>query len=123
MALLPNAGSFHLAVGAALIFGAFALMFLDLSINISMQPFKMLVSDMVNERQKGLAYSIQSFLCNAGSVVGFTHRPEHFGSLDEQVYETALFVVITLSYAMVFGIFFGRHLFYLTERVYDTSIV
>ena len=71
MALLPNAGSFHLAVGAALIFGAFALMFLDLSINISMQPFKMLVGEMVNERQKGLAYSIQSFLCNAGSVVGF----------------------------------------------------
>lgn len=71
MALLPNAGSFHFAVGAALIFGAIALMFLDLSINISMQPFKMLVGDMVNEKQKGLAYSIQSFLCNAGSVVGF----------------------------------------------------
>ena len=46
-------------------------MFLDLSINISMQPFKMLVGDMVNEKQKGLAYSIQSFLCNAGSVVGY----------------------------------------------------
>lgn len=71
MALLPNAGSFHFAVGAALIFGAVALMFLDQSINISMQPFKMLVGDMVNEKQKGLAYSIQSFLCNAGSVVGF----------------------------------------------------
>ena len=71
MALLPNAGSFHFAVGVALIFGAVALMFLDLSINISMQPFKMLVGDMVNEKQKGLAYSIQSFLCNAGSVVGF----------------------------------------------------
>lgn len=71
MALLPNAGSFHFAVGAALLFGALALMFLDLSINISMQPFKMLVGDMVNEKQKGLAYSIQSFLCNAGSVVGF----------------------------------------------------
>ena len=26
---------------------------------------------MVNEQQKGKAYSIQSFLCNAGSVVGF----------------------------------------------------
>ena len=26
---------------------------------------------MVNEKQKGKAYSIQSFLCNAGSVVGF----------------------------------------------------
>jgi len=36
-----------------------------------MQPFKMMVGDMVNEQQKGKAYSIQSFLCNAGSVVGF----------------------------------------------------
>ena len=35
MCLLPNAGSFHFAVAGALIFGAFALMFLDLSINIS----------------------------------------------------------------------------------------
>jgi len=31
----------------------------------------MMVGDMVNERQKGKAYSIQSFLCNAGSVAGF----------------------------------------------------
>ena len=46
-------------------------MFLDTSINMAMQPFKMMVGDMVNEKQKGLAYSIQSFLCNAGSLVGF----------------------------------------------------
>lgn len=44
---------------------------LDTSINMAMQPFKMLVGDMVNERQKGLAYSIQSFLSNAGSLVGY----------------------------------------------------
>ncbi|MGG6546319.1 UNVERIFIED_CONTAM: MFS transporter, partial [Prevotella sp. 15_C9] len=48
-----------------------SLMFLDTSINMAMQPFKMMVGDMVNEKQKGLAYSIQSFLCNAGSLVGF----------------------------------------------------
>ena len=36
-----------------------------------MQPFKMLVGDQVNEKQKGLAYSIQSFLCNAGSLMGY----------------------------------------------------
>ncbi len=71
MCLLPNAGSFGMAVGAAMIFGLFALMFLDVSINMAMQPFKMLVGDMVNEKQKGLAYSIQSFLCNAGSLVGY----------------------------------------------------
>lgn len=71
MCLLPNAGSFGLTVGGAMIFGFVALMFLDTSINIAMQPFKMLVGDQVNERQKGLAYSIQSFLCNAGSLVGY----------------------------------------------------
>ena len=71
MCLLPNAGSFGMGVSTALIFGLFALMLLDTSINMAMQPFKMLVGDMVNEKQKAKAYSIQSFLCNAGSVVGF----------------------------------------------------
>lgn len=78
MLLLPNAGSFNLSkayvflgLNAAMWFGLFSLIFLDTSINIAMQPFKMMVGDMVNEQQKGLAYSIQSFLCNAGSLVGY----------------------------------------------------
>ena len=71
MCLLPNAGSFGLTVGGAMIFGLIALMFLDTSINMAMQPFKMLVGDMVNEEQKTMAYSIQSFLCNAGSIAGY----------------------------------------------------
>ncbi|MBO5243623.1 MAG: SLC45 family MFS transporter [Muribaculaceae bacterium] len=71
MCLLPNAGSFGLTIAGAMTFGFITLMFLDTSINMAMQPFKMLVGDMVNEKQKGLAYSIQSFLCNAGSLVGY----------------------------------------------------
>ena len=71
MCLLPNAGSLGLTVSAAMMFGLIALMFLDTSINMAMQPFKMLVGDMVNEEQKTKAYSIQSFLCNAGSVAGY----------------------------------------------------
>ena len=78
MAMLPNAGSLGLTgqvvcwgLTGAMLFGLMSLMFLDTSINIAMQPFKMMVGDMVNEEQKGLAYSIQSFLCNAGSVVGY----------------------------------------------------
>ena len=71
MCLLPNAGSFGMAVSTAMTFGLCSLMFLDTSINMAMQPFKMLVGDMVNEKQKALAYSIQSFLCNAGSLVGY----------------------------------------------------
>ena len=70
MCLLPNAGSLGLTVSGAMLFGLIALMFLDTSINMAMQPFKMLVGDMVNEKQKAKAYSIQSFLCNAGSVAG-----------------------------------------------------
>ncbi|MBR2192726.1 MAG: SLC45 family MFS transporter [Bacteroidaceae bacterium] len=71
MCLLPNAGSFGMSVATAMVFGLVSLMFLDTSINVAMQPFKMMVGDMVNEKQKGLAYSIQSFLCNAGSLVGY----------------------------------------------------
>ncbi len=77
MVLLPNAGDFtfrqsvFLGLNAAMWFGLFSLMFLDTSINIAMQPFKMMVGDMVNEEQKGTAYAIQSALCNAGSLVGY----------------------------------------------------
>jgi maltose/moltooligosaccharide transporter len=71
MCLLPNAGSLGLTISAAMIFGLLMLMLLDTSINMAMQPFKMLVGDMVNEEQKAKAYSIQSFLCNAGSIVGY----------------------------------------------------
>ncbi len=78
MILLPNAGSLGLTTQVVLwgltgtmLFGLLSLMFLDTSINIAMQPFKMMVGDMVNVKQKGLAYSIQSFLCNAGSLVGY----------------------------------------------------
>ena len=71
MCMLPNAGSFGMAVSTALTFGLVSLMLLDTSINVAMQPFKMMVGDMVNEKQKRLAFSIQSFLCNAGSLVGY----------------------------------------------------
>ena len=77
MAFLPNAGSLNfstrlfLGLNGAMWFGLFSLIFLDTSINVAMQPFKMMVGDMVNEEQKGKAYSIQSFLCNAGSFAGY----------------------------------------------------
>ena len=77
MIFLPNAGSLNfsqrlfLGLNGAMWFGLFSLIFLDTSINVAMQPFKMMVGDMVNEKQKTQAYSIQSFLCNAGSLFGY----------------------------------------------------
>jgi len=96
MLTLPNANNIVKAGGAAIWFGVFSLIFLDTSINIAMQPFKMMVGDMVNEEQKGLAYSIQSFLCNAGSLVGFvlpyvlamfaiSNTPEKVGAIADTV--------------------------------------
>ncbi|MBQ9645648.1 MAG: SLC45 family MFS transporter [Prevotella sp.] len=70
MCLLPNAGNLSNTFWLAMTLGAIILMFLDTSLNMAMQPFKMLVGDMVNEEQKKLGYSIQSFLVNAGQVVG-----------------------------------------------------
>ncbi|WP_280157222.1 SLC45 family MFS transporter [Priestia aryabhattai] len=69
MCLLPNAGSFGFSAMAAMTFGAITILFMDLSSNVAMQPFKMMVGDMVNEDQKGFAYSIQSFLSNSGAVL------------------------------------------------------
>ena len=77
MAFLPNAGSLNfstkllLGLNGAMWFGLFSLIFLDTSINVAMQPFKMMLGDMVTEEQKTEAYSIQSLLCNAGSLVGY----------------------------------------------------
>ncbi len=71
MAFLPNSGNLGLSVAAAMIFGAIMFMLLDTSINMAMQPFKMMVGDMVNEKQKTRAYSIQSFLCNAGGFIAY----------------------------------------------------
>ncbi|RIY36731.1 SLC45 family MFS transporter [Psittacicella gerlachiana] len=71
MFLLPNAGDFGFGYAslAALLFGGLMIALLDVSSNMAMQPFKMIVGDMVNEKQKSYAYGIQSFLCNTGSVI------------------------------------------------------
>lgn len=71
MALLPNAGSFGFGYAslAALTFGAIAILFMDLSSNVCMQPFKMIIGDMVNEDQKDLAWSWQQSFSNLGGVV------------------------------------------------------
>ena len=71
MILMPNSGSFGFGYAslAALSFGALMIALLDVSSNMAMQPFKMMVGDMVNEEQKSYAYGIQSFLANTGAVV------------------------------------------------------
>ncbi|QZT35977.1 MFS transporter [Halosquirtibacter xylanolyticus] len=69
MWLMPNA-SLVISLIPALVFGALMFALMDGSFNITMQPFRALVADMVPEKQRTLGYSVQSFLINAGAVVG-----------------------------------------------------
>ncbi len=69
MFFMPNA-EFASFLLPPLIFGGLMLLLMDTSFNVTMQPFRALVSDMVNEDQRNIGYSIQSFLINVGAVLG-----------------------------------------------------
>ncbi len=69
MFFMPNAGNFTNLL-PPLVFGAVMLLLMDTSFNITMQPFRSLVGDMVNDEQKNLGYSLQSALINFGAVFG-----------------------------------------------------
>jgi len=69
MFFMPNSEFFAYLV-PPVFFGAFMLLFMDTSFNVTMQPFRALVGDMVSEEQRNIGYSIQSFLINTGAVVG-----------------------------------------------------
>lgn len=67
--LMPNAGVFA-AYLPAVIVGAGFLMIMDTSINITMEPFRALVADMLPDEQTTVGFSVQTFLIGIGAVVG-----------------------------------------------------
>lgn len=69
MFFMPNSENFA-ALLPPLFFGATMLLLMDTSFNVTMQPFRALVSDMVPDTQRTIGYSVQSFLINAGAVAG-----------------------------------------------------
>lgn len=69
MFFMPNAEYFTYLL-PPLVFGAVMLLLMDTSFNVTMQPFRALVGDMVNDKQRNLGYSLQSALINFGAVFG-----------------------------------------------------
>ena len=69
MYFMPNS-EFFAHLFPALAFGAVMLLLMDTSFNVTMQPFRALVGDMLNDDQKNLGYSVQSALINFGAVFG-----------------------------------------------------
>ena len=69
--MLPFTGSLGFGYGsvAAMVFAAFAVCFMDLFNNICMQPFRMIVGDMVNNKQKNFAWSWQQIFFNGGGIL------------------------------------------------------
>ena len=85
LALMPNAPT--LLAFAPLAMGAFILLFMVLSFNVTMQPFRALVADMLTDRQKTTGYVVQTFLINLGAVIGavLPLLLTHLGVSDETV--------------------------------------
>jgi len=69
MFFMPNSGAFA-HIMPILLFGALMLVLMDASFNVTMQPFRALVGDKVNENQRNAGYAIQSFLINVGAIIG-----------------------------------------------------
>lgn len=69
MFFMPNAEYFAYLL-PPLAFGATMLLLMDTSFNVTMQPFRALVGDMVNDEQRNLGFSLQSALINFGAVFG-----------------------------------------------------
>ncbi len=67
--MMPNAAYFT-HIMPALTFAAVMLLFMDMSFNVTMQPFRALVADKLNKKQLTKGYAVQSFLVNVGAVVG-----------------------------------------------------
>lgn len=69
MVLMPNAPLFIKLI-PPMVFGGVMFALMDGSFNVTMQPFRALVADMLPSEQRNIGYSVQSFLINAGAVIG-----------------------------------------------------
>ncbi|MFY0606976.1 MAG: MFS transporter [Cyclobacteriaceae bacterium] len=69
LCLMPNSGTLASVIPPMFI-GAGMLMIMDASINISMEPFRALVGDMLPSEQRTHGFSVQATLIGIGAVLG-----------------------------------------------------
>ncbi len=96
--VMPLAGSF----AAPLLFAATMLWVLDANLNISMEPFRAFVGDMLGRDQHAAGYSVQTAFIGAGAVVGsiFPYALERLGVSNAAAAGT---IPDTVRYAFWFG--------------------
>jgi maltose/moltooligosaccharide transporter len=69
LVFMPNAGLL-VSILPPLYAGAGILMIMDASFNVSMEPFRALVADLLPSDQRTLGFSVQTFLIGIGAVIG-----------------------------------------------------
>ena len=80
-AVLAALSLFAMPLAPALLFAAAMLWALDASLNVSMEPFRAFVGDMLGRDQHAAGYSVQTAFIGAGAVVGsiFPYLLERLG--------------------------------------------
>ena len=84
-AILAALSLFLMPLAPVLLFAAVMLWVLDASLNISMEPFRAFVGDMLRKDQHSAGYAVQTAFIGAGAVVGsiFPWLLEQFGVSNE----------------------------------------
>lgn len=68
-AILASLALFFMPLAPVLLFAAALLWLLDASLNISMEPFRAFVGDMLDKKQHSLGYALQAGFIGAGAVI------------------------------------------------------
>ncbi|MGC4233690.1 MAG: MFS transporter [Niabella sp.] len=73
LVFLPNSASVTAFIGAnVLLLAVIFLALMDASVNVSMEPFRALVGDMLPKEQGTLGFGVQTILIGIGAVIGST---------------------------------------------------
>ena len=117
-AILTTLGLFIMPNVSALWMAAGMLWILDSSLNITMEPFRAYVGDMMSERQRTLGYAAQSFFIGAGGTLGsalpwilsnwFGYSATADGALPENIQMMFYVGAILLFIAVAITVFTGK---------------
>jgi maltose/moltooligosaccharide transporter len=107
LVFMPNS-AFLAGILPPLYIGAGILMIMDASFNVSMEPFRALVADLLPTDQRTLGFSVQTFLIGIGAVIG-SWLPyifaEFFGIGKGSVAEGEIPFNVTLSFYVGAAVF------------------
>ncbi len=103
LVFLPNAASVtHYFTANVLLLAVVFLALMDASVNISMEPFRALVGDMLPKEQSTLGFSVQTILIGIGAVIG-SSLPSLLGKMGVPNTAEVGYVPLNVIYSFYIG--------------------